>query len=142
MLTIPNCLAFILSSYLLRACIDPLEAAQKPKPWGKEDKRPRASHLTYQKRTAKPVLDYKGRGIADGEREKKEREKGKYTEREVGRKANAEKCGMQDVRQKGKQFLNSRAVGVVGLKRAAKILFKPLTSSSDHYQPRNETWTF
>lgn len=71
MLTIPNCLAFILSSYLLRACIDPLEAAQKPRPWGKEDKRPRASHLIYQKRTAKPVPDYKSRGIADGEREKK-----------------------------------------------------------------------
>lgn len=76
MLTIPNCLAFILSSYLLRACIDPLKAAQKPKPWGKEDKRPRASHLTYQKRTAKPVLDYKGRGIADGEREKKREREG------------------------------------------------------------------
>lgn len=47
-----------------------------------------------------------------GKGKKREREKGTFTEREVGRKANAEKCRMQDVRQKGKQFLNSWAVDV------------------------------
>lgn len=140
MLTFPNCLAFILSSYLLQAWIDPLEAAHKPRPWGKEDKRPRASHLTYQERTAKPVLDYKNRGIVDGEREKKRERrahalKGKWGGKLMQRNAGCRMC----VRRESSSLTVSQ---LVQLRRAAPILFKPPASSSDHYRPRSETWTF
>lgn len=57
MLMIWNCLAFIPSSYLLHGLHwPPRGSAEAEDPGGKEDKRQRASHPTYQRRTAKAAL--------------------------------------------------------------------------------------